>query len=228
MNLEIDHVFCFVDPELKELEKLVKGGFKANISRVHKGQGTANRCVFFKKNYLELIYLTAIEEAKANPLRLHKRALWQETGACPFGIGLRGHVSKEERKLFREYKPDYLPKGEFLIYAESMRKSYYPFFFIVPSKEKLEDHWPVNNNSVPKEELENKFKVSAIETAAITGSGIEPAPLIENIPGITLKKEENYFMKLGLNGDFKDIIHINSLLLFIPGRKVFKKACTRK
>jgi hypothetical protein len=27
MNLEIDHVFCFVDPELKELEKLVKKGF---------------------------------------------------------------------------------------------------------------------------------------------------------------------------------------------------------
>ncbi|UCH98298.1 MAG: VOC family protein [Candidatus Aminicenantes bacterium] len=214
MNLEIDHVFCFVDPGIKELEKLVKKGFKANISRIHKGQGTANRCVVFKKNYLELIYLTSIEEAKANPLKLHIRALWQETGACPFGIGLRGHVSKKERKLFREYKPKDLPKGEILIYKESMKKPYYPLFFIVPSKERLEDHWPVNNHSIPKEELENKFRVSAIETVEITGPKIEPVPLIENIPGITLGKEENYFMKIGLNGDWQDSIHINSLLSF--------------
>ncbi len=212
MNLEIDHVFCFVDPELKELEKLVKSGFKANISRVHQGQGTANRCVFFKKNYLELIYLTSIEEAKANPLKLHIRALWQETGACPFGIGLRGYVSKEERKLFHEYKPEYLHKGEFLIYKESMKNPYYPFFFIVPAKERLEDHWPVNNNSIPGEELENKFRITVIETIEISVPKIEPVPLIENIPGITLKREENYFMKLGLNGDFKGSIHINSLL----------------
>jgi hypothetical protein len=213
LNLEIDHVFCFVAPELKELEKLVNNGFKANISRVHKGQGTANRCVFFKKNYLELIYLTSIEEARANPLKLHIRALWQETGACPFGIGLRGHVSKEERKLFHEYKPEDLPEGEILIYKESMKKPYYPLFFIVPSRERLEDHWPVNNKSVPKAELENKFRVSAIETVEITGPKIEPVPLVENIPGMTLKKEENYFMKLGLKGDMHDRIHINSLLL---------------
>jgi hypothetical protein len=203
-----------VDPEVKELEKLVNNGFKANISRVHKGQGTANRCVFFKKNYLELIYLTSIEEARANPLKLHIRALWQETGACPFGIGLRGHVSKEERKLFREYKPGYLAKGEILIYKESMKNLYYPLFFIVPSKERLVDHWPVNNKSVPGEELENKFRVSAIETVAISGPKIELFPLIKNIQGITLKKEENYFMKIGLNGDLQDSIHINSLLSF--------------
>ena len=216
MNLEIDHVFCFVDPELKELEKLVKNGFKANISRIHKGQGTANRCVFFKKNYLELIYLTSIEEAKANPLKLHIRALWQETGACPFGIGLRGHVFKEERKLFYEYKPDYLPKGEILIYKESIKKPYYPLFFIVPSKEALADHWPANNNSIPQEELENKFGITSIETVEITGPEIAPVSLVENIPGITLKKEENYFMKIGVNGDLHDIIHINSLLSCIP------------
>jgi hypothetical protein len=220
LNLEIDHVFCFVDPELKELEKLVKKGFKANISRIHQGQGTANRCVFFKKNYLELIYLTSIEEAKATPLKLHIRALWQETGACPFGIGLRGHMSKEERKLFREYKPKYLPKGEFLIYKESLKRPYYPFFFIVPAKERLADYWPVNNNSIPQEELEDEFGITAIETAEITGPKIEPVSLVENIQGITLRKEENYFMKLGLNGDFQDIIHINSLLWFIPGRNV--------
>jgi hypothetical protein len=195
----------------------VKKGFKANISRVHKGQGTANRCVVFKKNYLELIYLTSIEEAKENPLKLPIRALWQETGACPFGIGLRGYVSKEERKLFREYKPEYLPKGEILIYKESMKKPYYPLFFIVPSRERLEDHWPVNNNSVPKEELENKFRVSAIEKVEISGPKIEPVPLLENIPGIALRKEENYFMKIGLNGDLKESVHINSLLSFAVG-----------
>jgi hypothetical protein len=214
MNLEIDHIFCFVDPELKELEKLLNNGFKANISRVHQGQGTANRCVFFKKNYLELIYLTSIEESKVNPLKLHIRALWQESGACPFGIGLRGYVSKEERKLFYEYKTEYLPKGEFLIYEESIKKPYYPLFFIVPAKEKLADHWPVNNKSVPGEELENKFGITAIETVEITGPKVEPVSLLENIPGITLKKEENYFMKPGVNGDFKGSVHINSLLSF--------------
>jgi hypothetical protein len=123
-------------------------------------------------------------------------------------------VSKEERKLFREYKPEYLPKGEFLIYKESMKNPYYPFFFIVPAKERLADHWPVNNKFIPQEELENKFRITAIETVEITGPKIEPVPFIVNIPGITLKKEENYFMKLGLNCDFKGSIHINSLLSF--------------
>jgi hypothetical protein len=35
-------------------------------------------------------------EARANPLRLDRRAWWRRTGASPFGFGFRGQLSQDE------------------------------------------------------------------------------------------------------------------------------------
>ncbi|MGE5084702.1 MAG: hypothetical protein ACM3MG_00270 [Bacillota bacterium] len=54
----------------------------------HLGQGTANRAIIFKENYLEFIFMDLLGDAKKNPLRLDKRAEWNNTCASPFGICL--------------------------------------------------------------------------------------------------------------------------------------------
>ena len=42
-------------------------------------------------------------EAQGNPLRLDRRAEWAATGASPFGIGLRGRLTEEQRPAFWLY-----------------------------------------------------------------------------------------------------------------------------
>lgn len=59
----------------------------------------------FPERYLELVWLSSRADAEANPLRLDRRADWRTTGACPFGIGLRGELT--DRDAFWPYQlPD--------------------------------------------------------------------------------------------------------------------------
>jgi hypothetical protein len=54
-------------------------------------------------HYLELAWLEDRAEARANPLRLDRRADWATTGASPFGIGLRGRLAPEQEPAFWLY-----------------------------------------------------------------------------------------------------------------------------
>ena len=56
-NFTLDHLFCFCEPELsRETENATRAGFTLNPGNRHPGQGTANRAIIFKENYLEFIY----------------------------------------------------------------------------------------------------------------------------------------------------------------------------
>ena len=63
----------FCEPELPECEALAGAGYVVTAGRAPPGQGTANRCVFFGAQYLELIELASREDAAANPVRLDRR-----------------------------------------------------------------------------------------------------------------------------------------------------------
>ena len=85
-NLTLDHLFCFCEPQLsKETKNTTQAGFTLHPGNPHLGQGTANRAIIFKENYLEFIFMESPGDAKKNPLRLDKRADWSNTGASPFG-----------------------------------------------------------------------------------------------------------------------------------------------
>lgn len=111
MPFELDHVFCFVEPDAPEAARLEAAGFVVAPTYPHPGQGTANRSVLFAESYLELIYLTSREDAEASEIGLHRRADWRTTGECPFGVGLRGTLSDTERAAFWPYLPPYATKG---------------------------------------------------------------------------------------------------------------------
>jgi hypothetical protein len=93
-QLTLDHFFCFTSPELPELKILEPKGFVFSRETLHQGQGTGNRSIIFAENYLEFIYLRSRQESLSNPLHLYRRAEWQESGACPYGIGLRGSIGE--------------------------------------------------------------------------------------------------------------------------------------
>ena len=100
----LDHIFCFVDPDGRDIEEAARAGFLVDRPHDHVGQGTSCRCAMFPEHYLEWIYVRDRSESEAGPLRLDRRADWRITGACPFGIGLRGPPAVADRASFRAYK----------------------------------------------------------------------------------------------------------------------------
>ncbi|MDP9149413.1 MAG: VOC family protein [Myxococcota bacterium] len=107
MSLEIDHLFCFVDPGADWARRALEAGWLLDDGVEHVGQGTRNRRLWLAEQYVELIWLSSRTDAANHPLRLDRRADWRTTGACPFGLGLRGQLDEELRAEFWEYRPPY-------------------------------------------------------------------------------------------------------------------------
>jgi hypothetical protein len=98
--LELDHLFCFVGDPAREVQRLEGEGWELDAGQAHPGQGTRNRRLRLERHYLELLWIEDSAEARANPLRLDRRAD-PSTGASPLGIGLRGRP--EEIRDFWPY-----------------------------------------------------------------------------------------------------------------------------
>ncbi|MBV9193631.1 MAG: VOC family protein [Solirubrobacterales bacterium] len=101
--LELDHVFCVVaDPGLAA-RRLEDDGWVLDAGQAHRGQGTRNRRLVWPGQFFELVWVTDVDEARSNPLRLDRRADWATTGASPFGLGFRGRISPAESDEFWLY-----------------------------------------------------------------------------------------------------------------------------
>jgi Glyoxalase-like domain len=107
--VELDHVFCMVDPDGDWAVRLERAGWSLDAGTRHEGQGTRNRRLAWRGAYLELVWVVDEDEARANPLRLDRRAGWQRTGASPFGIGLRGELPEAELSAYWRYDALGLP-----------------------------------------------------------------------------------------------------------------------
>lgn len=102
--LELDHVFCVVDDLDGAAGRLQSDGWALDAGSVHPGQGTRNRRLVWAEQYLELLHVGNLAEARANRLRLDRRAEWSSTGASPFGFGLRGGLPEVSQKDFWLYE----------------------------------------------------------------------------------------------------------------------------
>jgi hypothetical protein len=101
--LELDHVFCFVPPSDDWADRLGAAGWSLDAGTAHEGQGTRDRRLPFAGQFLELVWVTDVAEARGNPLHLDRRADWQATGASPFGFGFRGLLDDADRAEFWPY-----------------------------------------------------------------------------------------------------------------------------
>jgi hypothetical protein len=198
-SLELDHIFCFCSSALPEVALLEAYGFIVSPGRRHPGQGTANRCVRFRENYLEFIYVDDENEARANSLQLHRRAQWRQTGASPYGIALRGTLSELDRKEFWEYRPSYLPSGEILIHKSEDRG---PLIFLVPSR----------SASAPPEHVTRTSKMTSVR---LTGPGYR-WPLAQTLPNISLANASTPYMSVEVDGDLGSEFSLNALLTVHP------------
>jgi hypothetical protein len=101
--LELDHVFCLVGDPDRAVQRLQRDGWVLDAGQAHRGQGTRNRRLLWPEQYFELLWVTNAAEARANPLRLDRRADWSATGASPFGLALRGRVESASADEFWLY-----------------------------------------------------------------------------------------------------------------------------
>jgi hypothetical protein len=92
MTLELDHIFCMVAADGDAASRLEAAGWLLDAGTAHAGQGTRNRRLAWPEQYLELLWVADDAEARANPLRLDRRANWRDSGASPFGFALRGQL----------------------------------------------------------------------------------------------------------------------------------------
>lgn len=137
-NLEIDHVYAFSSRSAPEAAPLLEAGLRPGRERQHHGQGTANRCFFFDRSMLELIWIEDEEAAKSplvEPLSLWGRSQWRRTGMSPFGVCLRMPHDDPETLPFASapYRPPYLPEGVTLHVASDLPPTV-PLLFGVTSE----------------------------------------------------------------------------------------------
>jgi Glyoxalase-like domain len=126
--VELDHVFCLVNPDGDWAARLGGAGWQLDAGSVHAGQGTRNRRVRWPGCYLELLWVHDVLEARRNPLRLDRRADWERTGASPFGIGMRGRLSEGEAVDYWRY--DGLPMPVW-VHRDNEEAPERPFVFVL-------------------------------------------------------------------------------------------------
>lgn len=130
---ELCHVFVFVSDRAAAEQSLAALGLVASFARRHPGQGTANLCACFDNAYLEMLWpedAAALVSAPVARTRLAERACWRESGASPFGIGLRGKLPFPSW----EYRPPFLPDDRTIAVALSSDDPRQPFIFRSPGE----------------------------------------------------------------------------------------------
>jgi hypothetical protein len=170
--LEIDHLFCFVDPSADWAARLSDAGWVLDEGVEHVGQGTRNRRLRLPDHYLEFIWLSSRTDAAKSPVRLDRRADWRTTGACPFGIGLRGQLDEELRSEFWAYHPPYAPGARIWIHRSNEMDPGAPLVFVMESPSEAMEPSRPRNRLADKTELFAHARSVAIRSRA----EVEPEP----------------------------------------------------
>jgi hypothetical protein len=99
--LGLDHAFFLVDDLAGAAGRLEADGWVLDSGRRHAGQGTRNRRLRWRERFFELLWLHDEAQARANALRLDRRAHWRDTDASPVGLALRGPARTSCRRSGR-------------------------------------------------------------------------------------------------------------------------------
>jgi len=137
MSFEIDHIFILTSKDAPEAQLLIDFGFTEGPNRVHKGQGTANRCFYFDNVALELLWVYDENDAQNTitlPTTLWDR--WQHRlhSTSAFGLCLRCSNKNNNTAPFKswKYKPDLFPGDMYVSIADSVTLLSEPFIFFSP------------------------------------------------------------------------------------------------
>ena len=138
--LELDHIFVCVPNERELIDSLANSSLNLSARRIHRGQGTANRCAFFDNAYLEFLLRNNDEDLQSESLQsvsLWERMQWRNTGASPFGIAFRFVSNQHDFPVeTRPYYAPFLPNGASIPIATPLNSIREPliFFSLVTQK----------------------------------------------------------------------------------------------
>ncbi len=138
--MQVDHIFIFVNSPKMVAEELLAFGLTEGSSRVHVGQGTANRKFYFENFFLEVLWVQHEVELKSPtllPTKLWQRADYLDTHASPYGLCLVNTPDTDE--LFapaRPYQPAYFPAGLAIDVLAHEHNLSLPWTFRLPFKGK--------------------------------------------------------------------------------------------
>jgi hypothetical protein len=146
MALQPHHVIVYTSVGAPEAESLFGAGLIEGSPSTHIGQGTANRRVFFESGFLEMLWVHDEHEARSAhiaPTKLWDRWIERGRAANPYGLCFSS-ADTEDSVPFPtwEYRPDYLPDGRSMLFADGMPLSE-PEIFVLS--------WP-QSQAVPKAE----------------------------------------------------------------------------
>ena len=136
MTVQLDHLFICTDVGADSAEVLLTFGLKEGSGNRHPGQGTANRRFFFHNFMLELLWVEDPEAAHSAAIQ--RTGLWERwrdrrSGACPFGVGLRGGQVDRLPFAHWNYCPPYLPDDHLsIVVAANSLQVDEPFQFWIP------------------------------------------------------------------------------------------------
>jgi len=139
-SVEIDHVFLATRPGAPEAAALRAAGFRIpeHVTH-HTGGGTSSVSILFENAYLELLYAdsTVGDSASTPAERAHWRRVlgWRESGASPFGIGLRRLAGGPDSLPFpteRMAPQPWMPPGTEMHLVTTPADSVAPGVFVVP------------------------------------------------------------------------------------------------
>jgi hypothetical protein len=122
MAMELDHAIVFVTGP--EAVAPLFPGFVLEPGIRHAGQGTRNRRILFRSNYVEVVWIDEPDEQRRSG---PGGALRYAPGApCPFGVVLRGTVDEPDRKRYVPYR---VPGGgpALLLLEAALRDPSQPF-----------------------------------------------------------------------------------------------------
>ncbi|MCR9133111.1 MAG: VOC family protein [bacterium] len=134
----IDHIFIFTTDNGTIANDLVDFGLIEGSSRVHKGQGTANRKFYFSNFFLEILWIHDENEIKSTqtmPTGLWNRANFESKHCSPFGLCLVN--SDDTNVLFKQsfsYQPEYFPQGMAIDIIKNDSNPNLPWTFRLPFK----------------------------------------------------------------------------------------------
>ncbi|MBC6699368.1 VOC family protein [Hymenobacter puniceus] len=134
--MEIDHLFIFCDSPQAAADDLRALGLTEGSSRVHPGQGTANRKFYFENFFLEILWVHDAAEINSPlllPTQLGERARYATTGASPYGLCLRN--TPDTDPVFEAalaYQPVYFPAGLTIAVLPHAHNPSLPWTFRLP------------------------------------------------------------------------------------------------
>lgn len=221
--LEVDHLFVYVTEGLPGVSILQEFGLHYSNQVVRRtSQGTALTIFFFENTYLGLIWSedkNVVEQHAAQTgIDIIARTHWQQTGASPFGVGLRSKLGtanpkrRSSRKLWGEWM-----RSDMSVYfsAENLSNVKDPICFAIPNYISLTS-WLNCYCEKHQQLISHPLGIKKLTGTKITITGdkklTDAVSLLESNGVVAIERGIFPFMELTFDGGAKGILDARPIL----------------